>query len=762
MGSEARTRLALAGLLAVTLFTFEQVYAEGDYFAPALLGIMVAMGIAVGGRRLGISTGLTLLGSTAVLLVYLGIVFAADRTLYGLPTPSTLTKLWEAVARAYDHSQIDYAPVPLRPGYALMTVATMWYTTTIGEIATFRWRRPLTATLGPMVVFSFLLVLGTRALAPGLVAIFLGAVLTYWGLESSHRLRSWGRWVPTWTEHEGRSANEPSSVTGGLARRLGTACIAAALVTPFFTPATENGFLHFRQGGGEGPGFGTAGTGGVIDPLVQIVPQLITQSEKELFQVSSTNTGYRRLVTLSSFDGQRWTPALAQHTTVSDLGQVPLDLLPPVPGEEARLDVTITGLRGTALPIAGLPNVIQLEGESSNNPVSVDTSTGDLETEAPIHDGLRYTVSGLVPSPSFGDLRKAQVGQLPLQALIETPGVTPRVVELAQRWSRSGRTPFEKLLLIQGQLRGLFVYDLNVQPSSDSNYLETFLFETRRGYCQQFATAFALLARSLGFPTRVVVGFLPGTPTGEPNVYSVRGTDTHAWPEVYFEKLGWIPFEPTPRNEVVQPAYTVKPGDRPSDIRFAGGEVSTDSGNGKSGARIAALERGAVGRGGRGSRILPNAGSSRAINREWQRTFARVLLVLLVLTLLFLMAVPAAKQIRIRRAYRRAIDARDRAAAAFREFELEAAELATPRSKAESAAAYATRVSDKARVPREIALRLAEIYEASEYAPAPIEGSMGAEAQKLARQLRARLWAHATWWNRVQRLFSPAGLLGRA
>jgi transglutaminase-like putative cysteine protease len=746
--------------LAVTLFSFEQVYAEGDYFGPALLGMLLAMGVAVGARRLGISTGLTLLVSTLGLVTYLGVVFATGQTLYGVPTPSALAKLWEAVTRAYDHSQIDYAPVPLRPGYALLTVVGMWYATTIGEIATFRWRRPLAATLGPTVLFSVLLILGTRALAPFSVAIFLTALFTYWGMESSHRLRSWGRWVPTWSEHEGRTTNEPNSVTGGLARRLGAACVAAALVTPLFTPAIENGLLSFRSGRGDGPGFGTTGVGGVVDPLVSIVPELITQTATELFRVNTEDIGYWRLVTLTNFDGQSWTPGSAQHATVAD-GQVPLDLVLPNPSKEVNLDVEITGLRGTAIPMEGLPNQVQLEADSSNIPLTVDMATGDVETQVPIHEGFRYSMTGLAPDPSYKDLKKASIGSTPLPALLFAP-VSERVAGLAQQWTRNATTPFEKLLAIQAQLRQ-FSYSLDVEPSSDSNYLDTFLFETKMGYCQQFATAFALLARTLGFPTRVVVGFLPGTSTDEPNVYSVRGTDTHAWPEVYFEGLGWIPFEPTPRGEAPPPLYTIAPGEEPVDVRFAGGEVSIAGG--KSGRNIESLERGAVGRGNRSSRVLdpPTAqNGSGAVNRAWRRTFARVVLVLLALVLLFLIAVPALKQLRIRGAYRRASDPRSRAAAAFREFELEAGELATPRSKAESAAAYAARVSDRARVPRDVALRLAWIYEAAEYAPAPIDAPAGVEAEKLARQLRARLWAHASWWARVQRLFSPAALLSRA
>jgi hypothetical protein len=768
MGSEARTRLALAGLLTVTLFAYEQLYAEGDYFGPAILGMMIATGIAVGARRLGISTGLTFLASTVALIAYLGIVFAAGETLYGLPTPAALSQMWDSITRAWEHSRIDYAPVPLRPGYALLTVVGMWFTTTIGEIATFRWRRPLTAVIGPMVLFSVLLVLGTRAIAPGLVALFLGAVFTYWGLESSHRLRSWGRWVPTWSEHEGRATAEPRSVTGGLARRLGTACVAAALVTPFFTPALENGLVSFRNGAGDGPGFGTAGAGGVVDPLVQIVPQLITQTDRELFTVRSPESDYWRLVTLTDFDGQRWTPAATARADVSALGQVPLlDLVPPQPSKELGMDVTVTGLRGTALPIPrGIPSTIQLEGDSANNVVSVDTRSGDLETQAPIHEGLRYSVTGLVPNPSFGDLERSEVGGLPLESLLATPGVTARVQELALKWTNKAKTDFDKALQIQGKLRNTFVYDINVEASSSANYLETFLFETKRGYCQQFATAFALLARSIGLPTRVVVGFLPGTSTDEPNVWSVRGTDTHAWPEIYFQDLGWIAFEPTPRGEAPQPAYTIAPGQDPGDVRFGGGEATTQAGGvGKAGAnRLDQLESGSVGRGSPRSRLGLGGDQGRggAINREWQRTFARVLLVLLILAIVFLIAVPAAKRFRIKRAYRRAVGAGGRAAAAFKEFELEAGELAAPRSRAESAASYAIRVSDLARVPRDIAIRLAEIYEAAEYAPAPIDTPEGAEAQRLARQLRRRLWSQASWWNRLQRLFSPVGLLSRA
>ena len=89
-----------------------------------------------------------------------------------------------------------------------------------------------------------------------------------------------------------------------------------------------------------------------------------------------------------------------------------------------------------------------------------------------------------------------------------------------------------------------------VADASRYDALENFLFDSRTGYCQQFATAFAVLARIDALPTRVAVGFLPGTPVGH-DEWNVEGFDTHAWPQVLFSGFGWIDFEPTPGVSVL-------------------------------------------------------------------------------------------------------------------------------------------------------------------------------------------------------------------
>jgi len=91
-----------------------------------------------------------------------------------------------------------------------------------------------------------------------------------------------------------------------------------------------------------------------------------------------------------------------------------------------------------------------------------------------------------------------------------------------------------------------FVYDQTVDLGTTANALDKFLFQTHRGFCEQYAAAFAELARSVGLPTRVAVGYQRGTLEAD-GLWHVAEKDAHAWPEVWLgPKVGWYRFEPTP------------------------------------------------------------------------------------------------------------------------------------------------------------------------------------------------------------------------
>ena len=760
MGSEARARVGLGALAFVTLLSFNQLFGAQEFTGPSLLGMIAASGIALVCRRLGLWPTTTLLASSLVMVWYLVLIFQAPATFYGLPTAAAIQGLGRAISRAWEHSQIDFSPVPLRPGYAILTVAAMWMVVTLGEVATFRWRRPLIASLPPVALFAFLMIVGTQQGASMNVIIFLAALFTYWALESAHRLRSWGHWVPTWKDQKVR---EPASITSGLARRMGVSCVAAALVLPVFLPALEDGLISWRsdQGGSGafGSGTGSGAASGQIDPLVKLVPQLISQTEKELFRVRADEPSYWRLLTLGNFDGTTWTDGSIENTTIPSSGGVPLQGAPPTPGRQVDQQFTITGLGGSELPVAGVPLTVQVQvPEAAQAGLRIDPITADVSLDGELQESFSYNVQSIVPDATFEDMKRAQIGGVGTNSqYLEVPELSEEVKQLAAEWTRGAKTDIEKLAAIQGRLRG-FDYSIELDKPTSTDYLEEFLTETRVGYCQQFATAFTLLARHLGFPTRVAVGFLPGsTDQATPDTYVVSGSDTHAWPEVLFAGYGWVRFEPTPRQESSAPLYTLE--EIASDPATISGAEAT---SGAPGQRGQAAVRGNADPRTRNNKPIDQVGARRradGVDNRWQESFAKIALVLGLLGLLFVALVPLLKKLRTDLRYGRATDTRGKVAAAFAEFEQEGAELATVRSRAESAAAYARRIARDADLPRKAAMRLAWIYEAAEFGPEGVSPQQADEAKRLARQLKARLWSQANWWRRVKRLWSPAPLL---
>jgi transglutaminase-like putative cysteine protease len=776
MGSEARARLGLTGLLAVTLLSFSQLFADGEYTGPILLGMLLAAGIAIGSRRLGLGTMLTVMISAGVLILYLSFIFETQHTFYGFPTPRSLNRLVEAIGHSIDQSRFDYAPVPVRTGYVVMVVAGMWIATTVGEIATFRWKRPLIASMPTIVLFAVILVVGTGQGAPVLVVFFLSALLTYWGLEAAHRLRSWGRWVPTWA---GQPEEEPVSVTGSIARRMGAGCVLAAIVAPLFLPALNDGLLAWRSGVGDGPGNGGGG-GGRVDPFVSIAPSLLNQTDVRLFTVEAEGSSYWRLVTLSAFDGQRWTQAIDSAEPAIEGSIENVDIGSST--RELEQHIEINNLESVNLPAAVQATRVSFADGSRQADLRYGFDTGDLTVEGGVAPGDSYSVTSAVPEVTYSEMLAAQPlppedsgihVQLPPNSL--SPGVVNFLNDTIE--TAEADSPYEELVAIQDRLRSdEFSYSVpsnspDVQQAS-TDHLEEFLLSTKAGYCQQFATAFAVLSRARGYPTRIVVGFLPGELAPESDDQRVvRGTDAHAWPEVLFPRYGWIPFEPTPRSEPSRvasaPTYT-QPGTASgsNNPELGVGAPPLPQERGFDPRTLTTAERCAqtgLGCGDTGppSGALPNVTGRASGPRgtpAWVKTFTRVVVVVAALTLLFLFSVPALKEWRIRRAYTSAASTRDLAAAAFNDFATNAAELASPRRAPESAAAYARRVAELRGIPDRPVLRLASIFEASEYARADVTTDDAAEAKKLAHEVRTRLWRNSTWWAKALRLFSPASL----
>ena len=200
------------------------------------------------------------------------------------------------------------------------------------------------------------------------------------------------------------------------------------------------------------------------------------------------------------------------------------------------------------LPAAGEPAMFrteyELERRGGDDLVSVWSGTGPVD---------RYEVVSFVPAMSVESLRALPAwGQedaelppemVPHLGIPET--ITPRTRDLAERLAVGHGDPFSIAESIESHLRGI-EYNLEVPgPPPGADVADFFLFDLREGYCDYYTTAFAVLARLNGLPTRFATGHIGGYWDLESGEWTITEAEAHSWPEVYFPEIGWVPFEPT-------------------------------------------------------------------------------------------------------------------------------------------------------------------------------------------------------------------------
>ncbi|GAA4785002.1 transglutaminase TgpA family protein [Microbacterium gilvum] len=320
---------------------------------------------------------------------------------------------------------------------------------------------------------------------------------------------------------------------------VGTVAVVAALAIPPFLPQPVA-----RPGSGLGPTT-------TIDADLDLGASLREPSQTEVLQLTTAvgSAPYLRVATLSSFDGDVWTPDTGALTGAgAALPGVPGIEVATVPGT-ARIE--ITRLAGEFLPVP-----YALTGLDADGAWSMLEANRTIASSSETSLGAEYGVQWQRATPTREQAQAAAVGaDAPAQALA-LPALPDIVTSLAQEVTAEASSPYDRLRALQTWFRGgAFAYSLDapVEEGFDGSGVEAIarFLEVRSGYCVHFASAFAVMARSLGIPTRVVVGYLPGTSTGTADdedgafVYSYTSAQLHAWPEAYLDGIGWTPFEPT-------------------------------------------------------------------------------------------------------------------------------------------------------------------------------------------------------------------------
>ncbi len=258
-----------------------------------------------------------------------------------------------------------------------------------------------------------------------------------------------------------------------------------------------------------------------------------SSADKVVMQVRSRLSSYWRGATLDVYDGQGWLPSSLQ-----------IRLLNESRGEFVLPDskLNLTGQRvywQAYYLLSDQPNAIF----TGYNPGRIYLPQAG---QAFLEKGTLYRALSSVPYLRPELLRKDSVVTDDISNLM-LPAISERTAALAESIVQGSSTDYEKAARLERFLLTNYPYVLDVEPlPSGRDAVDYFLFEQQAGYCSHFATAMAVMARHVGLPARVAVGYLPGFIDPMTGAYAVRAGDAHAWVEIHFQQNGWVAFDPTP------------------------------------------------------------------------------------------------------------------------------------------------------------------------------------------------------------------------
>lgn len=543
------------------------LFEEADWFRA---GIGAVLAVAAGGllsRRLRLPAVFNLLAGLLALLLYLNLVYAADRAwLVFIPSPESLGRLAELNGAGWQAANRYAAPVPLLPGISMMAAAGIGLVAVLVDLLAVRLRRAAPAGLPLLAMYSVPAAVredGVNWLAFGIGAAGFLALLM---ADARERVGGWGRTVTTRRRQrdvplagtelrpEESAVRLDAAALAASGRRIAIGAVAVAVLVPAAVPGLQpRGFLGL---GGEG-GNGTQ-TVTTPDPLVSLKRELTRLDDSVVLTYQTDDPqgpDYLRLYALDRFDGDRWTYSPLRSSSKDRLTG---DDLPPPPGLSVasvrevttKVEVRPEVRNMTFLPVPYAPSNVSIKGDWRVHVPSLMVYS--LRDSA---GGRSYTVESLRAEPTSAQL--AAAGNYPAEIVSRYTAVPKnipqQVRQLAQDVTAGSGTALTQAVRLQRWFTqtGGFTYDLSAPAPQHGSDLVDFLLHSKRGYCEQFAASMALMARILGIPSRVAMGYTPGSET-EPGKWVVRSRDAHAWPELYFQGTGWVRFEPTPSGTAGQ------------------------------------------------------------------------------------------------------------------------------------------------------------------------------------------------------------------
>ncbi|AOR34842.1 transglutaminase [Streptomyces fodineus] len=558
MSGRARLALCAAAATLMASCALLPLVAEPTWLLQLVPLVAVQTGVGAAARRVPLGRPLTVAAQALVSVVLLTLVFTRQYAIIGLiPGPDSFRHF--AVLLQQGSTDVsEYAiPAPLTDGIKLMLIGGVLLIGLLVDTLAVTFRSAAPAGLPLLALYSV-----AAGLSDGGAdwLWFLVAAAGYLMLllaEGRDRLAQWGRVFGG----AARSTGPPQGdavAPARTGRRIGAVALGAALVVPLALPAMQGGLLD-AAGTGIGAGDGNGGTISAVNPLVSLRDSLNTDNDRQVLSLKTSTNDisdlYLRIVSLDDFDGTTWKPAQRHIVGVPDRFPTPIGLAADV--KRTAVTTTVSASDWYAqdwLPMPYPPSDVRIGGRWRYEPVGM-TLVGD---HGQTTRGATYQVTSLDVQPTAGQLSSAPEPPAALKReYTKVPSVLPKVVaQTAKEVTAGARSHYEEAVKLQDYfaVSGGFQYDTQVEIGRGPDAVATFL-KKKQGFCVHFSFAMAAMARTLGIPARVAVGFAPGTPQPDGTV-TVNQKDAHAWPELYFEGVGWTRFEPTPTRGTT-PSYTV-------------------------------------------------------------------------------------------------------------------------------------------------------------------------------------------------------------
>ncbi len=498
------------------------------------------------------------LAPPVIVYVCVGWLHFGETLRFGLPLSATWSALWSDLSSAWNLIGEVITPVEFDSGFGTMAMVVISFVAVASDAFATRYGGRVEVFVPAGATLFIVAAVGTGRDRIALSAMWMTTALFSTAL--IRRMHDHVRSARPMRAHRSGSSHWATSIraAAGMFVFAGIVGGASALLAPLLPGSTDEAWITQQL----------EGESRTLQPLVDVRRQLTATSPSVLFTVRSDIPAYWRLTALPDFDGSVWT--VSEGLLDSAAGELsdPLGTADPGIMTVSNLQrFTIEALAGSLIPVAATPTQLR----SSTQSLFYEPETGSLLVGS---GGLRaldaYDIQSTMLAPRSERLVVATSDSPPDDAYLELPDTDamPELRVIASSIVSPDESPYQQALALQDFFRSEFTYTLDVPAMSDSDATLDFL-ERRSGYCEHFASTFAVFARSLGLPARVAIGFTPGdsatSDTGS-SLFAVSTTHAHAWPEVWFDGIGWVLFEPTPGRGAPNASYTNVPEEQAQEV----------------------------------------------------------------------------------------------------------------------------------------------------------------------------------------------------